>query len=35
MDRLKDIWNNLSKNGKLFVGGLGVIIVIAIIQGVL
>tara|TARA_B100001094_G_scaffold301428_1_gene327678 strand:- start:1640 stop:1747 length:108 start_codon:yes stop_codon:yes gene_type:complete len=35
MDRLKDIWENLSKNGKLFVGGLGVIIVIAIIQGVL
>jgi len=35
MDRLKDIWNNLSKNGKLFVGGLGVIIVITIIQGVL
>ena len=35
MDRLKDIWENLSKNGKLFVGGLGVIIVITIIQGVL
>ena len=35
MDRLKDIWENLSKKGKLFVGGLGVIIVIAIIQGVL
>tara|TARA_R100001369_G_C3321635_1_gene169068 strand:- start:3526 stop:3633 length:108 start_codon:yes stop_codon:yes gene_type:complete len=35
MDRLKDIWENLSKNGKLLVGGLGIIIVIAIIQGVL
>jgi len=32
---LKEKWNNLNKQGKMFVGGVAIIIVIALIQGVL
>jgi 5'(3')-deoxyribonucleotidase len=31
---LKEKWNNLSKQGKMFVGGVAIIIVIALIKGV-
>jgi cobalamin biosynthesis protein CobD/CbiB len=32
---LKGKWNNLNKQGKMFVGGVAIIIVIVLIQGVL
>jgi len=32
---LKGKWNNLNKQGKMFVGGVAIIIVIALIKGVL
>jgi len=32
---LKEKWNNLNKQGKMFVAGVGIIIIIALIQGVL
>jgi len=32
---LKGKWNNLNKQGKMFVGGVAIIIVIVSIQGVL
>jgi len=34
MEWLKEKWNNLSKQGKMFVGGVAIILVIALIQGV-
>ena len=30
---LKGKWNNLNKQGKMFVGGVAIIIVIVLIQG--
>lgn len=32
---LKEKWDSLNKQGKMFVGGVAIIIVIAVIQGVL
>lgn len=33
-EKLLEQWNKLGKNAKLFVGAVGVIIVISIIQGI-
>jgi len=30
MDKLKDMWNGLSKRGKIFTGALGVILLVII-----